>query len=186
MGGCSAGVRAFIAVSLVFATGCPMGPYTVQYKGSSGVERRLLAVARRDVYPDDVRAAPEQYRDAMLAWPGIVTSAQPDASDPAMVEVVIAHHYWDWIEDHSIQKAKAFLSPRGEGEFVCHASRDQLPAIDFKAAMAITYVRPVGMKDGRLHAACVLALHPPDWYLTDVFEYGRNGEGMRVLRVHMK
>ena len=162
-----------------------MGPYSAAYKGSHDWEGKLLSEAQRDVYPDDVRADPARYRKATLAWPGIVVSAQPDALDAAQTEVVIAHHYWDWIEDHSIQRAKAFLSPRGEGEFTCHTKRTLLPAVDIKAAMAIAYVRPVGVKDGRLHAACILSLYPPSWYLTDVFDYGRDGAA-QVLRIPMK
>jgi hypothetical protein len=101
-------------------------------------------------------------------------------------EVVIQHHYWDWIEDHSIQKARAFLSPRGEGEFVCHAERRTIPTVDLRRAMAIAYVRPVGMKDGTLHAACIVRFFPPDWYATDGMDYGRDGQGLTLLRVPMK
>jgi hypothetical protein len=49
--------------------------------------------------------------------------------------------------------------------------------------MAIAYVRPIGLKDGVLHAACIVRYYPPDWYATDVWDYGRNGDGLKVLRV---
>jgi hypothetical protein len=99
---------------------------------------------------------------------------------------VIEHHYWDWIEDHSIQKAKAFLSPRGEGQFTCHAERRTLPSVELKDAMAVAYVRPVGVKDEVLHAACIIQFYPREWYLTDVMDYGRDGEGLKMLRVPMQ
>jgi hypothetical protein len=89
------------------ATACPPGPYSKEYAGSSDAERKLLGEARRDIYPDDVRRQPEQYRKATLAWSGIVTSAGPDPRDAQYSEVVIAHHYWDWIEDQ--------FDPEGEG-----------------------------------------------------------------------
>lgn len=105
---------------------------------------------------------------------------------PSTSEVVIEHHYWDWMEDHSIQKANAFLSPRGEGEFVCHVERLTVPSVHLEAAMAIAYVRPVEIEDQTLHAACVVRFFPRDWYGTDVMDYGRNGEGRRCLRVPME
>jgi hypothetical protein len=170
---------------LLLLTGCPVA-YTAKYQGSSDTERKLLADARRDIYPDDVRKDPETFRNVTLAWPGIVTSARPDPNDTQMSEVVIEHHYWDWVEDHSIQKAKAFLSPRGEGEFVCHAERRTVPSVELTTAMAIAYVRPVGIEDQTLHATCIVRFFPRDWYATDVMDYGRNGEGRRFLRVPME
>jgi len=52
--------------------------------------------------------------------------------------------------------------------------------------MAVAFVRPLGIKDDQLHAACMIRFYPPDWYLTDVFDYGRDGQGLKVLRVPMK
>jgi hypothetical protein len=170
---------------LLLLTGCPAA-YTATYEGGSDTERELLAEARRDIYPDDVRKDPETFRTTTLAWPGIVMSARPDPSDTGMSEVVIEHHYWDWMEDHSIQKAKAFLSPRGEGAFVCHAERRTVPSIELKTAMAIAYVRPVEIKDQKLHATCIVRFFPRVWYATNVMDYGRNGEGRRFLRVPME
>jgi hypothetical protein len=180
--------RALPAAVLLLLTGCPgaVGPYSKAYEGNSDWERKYLAEARRDVYPGDVRENVESFRKATLAWPGIVVSAGPEAKDPAFSEVVIEHHYWDWIEDHSIQKAKAFLSPRGEGRFTCHAERRTLPAVDLTKAMAVAYVRPVGIKDEILHAACIVRFYPPDWYATDVMDYGRDGAGLKLLRVPMQ
>jgi hypothetical protein len=52
--------------------------------------------------------------------------------------------------------------------------------------MAVAYVRPVGIKDEVLHAACIVRFYPREWYATDVMDYGRNGEGLKVLRVPMQ
>ena len=168
---------------LMIVAGCA---HTAGYEGDSAAERKLRSESRRDIYPDDVRADLERYRKATLAWPGIDKDVRPDTADPLMTTMVVEHHYWDWMEDHSIQKAKAFLSPRGEGEFVCHVERRTVPPEGIRGAMAIAYVRPVGLKDGQLHAACIVRLHPRDWYATDVFDYGRNGKDLKILRIPME
>ena len=178
--------RAYPFIALLLLTGCPPGPYSKAYQGSSDMERKLFTEARRDVYPDDVRRAPETFRKSTLAWPGIVVSAEPDPKDSDFSTVVVEHHYWDWIEDHSIQRAKAFLSPRSEGTFVCHAERGTLPKVDLTRAMTVAYVRPLGVKDQTLHAACIMRFFPQDWYATDVMDYGRNGQGLKMLRVPMQ
>jgi hypothetical protein len=173
------------AALVVLTAACPSAPgatSAVQYEGRSESERRLFAEARRDVYPDDVRPAPQAFATAILAWSGVVISTRADASDAVMYEVVIEHHYWDWMERRSAQSPKAFLSRRGEGELVCHAVRHTLPSVDLRGAMAIVYARPTGMKDGQLHANCVLTLFPRDWYATDVFEYGRDSKNLKLLR----
>jgi hypothetical protein len=179
----------FIVALLSFSAACVGActvPHTVQYGGASDAERKLLQEARRDVYPDDVRPDPQRFRKSTLAWPGIVRDVQPDPVDPALWQVIVEHHYWDWMEDHSIQKAKAFLSPRGEGEFVCHSERPGNSAANLRSAMTVAYVRPVGIKDGVLHAACIMRFFPRDWYATDVFEYGRGGSDLKILRVPME
>ena len=180
--------RAYLIALVLLLAGCPasVAPYTKQYQGDSDTERKYLAEARRDVYPDDVRKTPDAFRKSTLAWPGIVVSARPDPNDPPFSEVVIEHHYWDWMEDHSIQKAKAFLSPRGEGQFVCHAERRTIPSVDLKNSMAIAYVRPIGVKDQTLHTACIVRFFPREWYATDVMDYGRDGQGLKLLRVPME
>jgi hypothetical protein len=169
-------------------TACPasFAPYSKPYQGNSAWEQKYLAEAQRDIYPSDVRRSPESFRKATLAWPGIVVSAVPEANDSSFWEVIIEHHYWDWIEDHSIQKAKAFLSPRGEGQFVCHAERRTLPSVELRGAMAVAYVRPVGVKENVLHAGCLIRFYPPNWYATDVMDYGRDGADVKLLRVPMK
>jgi len=175
-----------IVAVLALLTACPVGPYSKAYQGDSEAEQQIFQQARRDVYPDDVRKAPEDYRKVTLAWPGVIVSAEVDEDRPQFWTIVVEHHYWDWIEDHSVQKARAFLSPRGEGRFVCHAERRAMLASDLVGAMTVSYARPLGMKDQTLHAACIMRFFPRDWYATDVMEYGRGGQGLKVLRVPTK
>lgn len=176
----------FVVGALGLLTACPIGPYSKAYQGDSEAEQQIFQQARRDVYPDDVRKAPEDYRKVTLAWPGIIVSAEVDQGRPQFWTIVVEHHYWDWMEDHSVQKARAFLSPRGEGRFVCHAERRAIVASDLVGAMTVSYVRPLGMQDQVLHAACIMRFFPQDWYATDVMEYGRDGQGLKVLRVPTK
>lgn len=171
---------------LVLLAGCPDVPSSKPYEGTSEGERRVLSEARRDVYPDDVRKAPEAYGRATLAWPGVVVSASVDEGRAEYWTVVVEHHYWDWIEDHSIQRARAFLSPRGEGKFVCHAERGPIAPQNLVNAMAIAYVRPLRTTDHMIEAACIMRFFPRDWYATDVMDYGRGGQGLKLLRVPMQ
>ena len=62
--------RAFAVAVLPLLTACPgaFAPYSKAYQGNSDWERKYLAEAQRDVYPDDVRKAPETFRKATLAW----------------------------------------------------------------------------------------------------------------------
>jgi len=179
-----AGLVSFLALAIL--AGCPAGPSSKPYQGTSDAESRLLGGARRDVYPDDVRKAPEAYRRVTLAWPGVVVSASVDEGRPEFWTVIVEHHYWDWIEDHSIQKARAFLSPRGEGRFVCHAERAAIAVDALKDAMTVAYVRPLRMQGQMIEGACIMRFFPRDWYATDVMDYGRGGEGLRILRVPMQ
>lgn len=55
--------RASPLIGVLLLTGCVPGPYSKAYEGSSDTERKLLAEARRDVYPDDVRKAPETFSE---------------------------------------------------------------------------------------------------------------------------
>ena len=41
--------RAYPLIGLLLLTGCPPGPYSKAYQGSSDTERKLFAEARRDV-----------------------------------------------------------------------------------------------------------------------------------------
>jgi hypothetical protein len=175
--------RATLLLATLLTAACASEPQTVRYQGASDAERTVLAASRKDVYPNDVRPEPERFKRATLAWAGIVTEVMAEAERSAFVELTIAHHYWDWMEDHSTPKAKAFLSPRGEGMFVCHAERTSVMDADVRGALVIAYVRPLVMKDGLLHAACIVRLYPRDTYATDVLDYGRGGSDLKVLRV---
>lgn len=102
----------FILTVLLFI-GC-----TRSYQPVSEWEQSEFDKANREIYPDDVRQSIELYKDTTVAWPGLIKSAEViyDEEGP-IVEYLLEHHYYDWIEDSGIQREKIFLSPRGEGEF---------------------------------------------------------------------
>jgi hypothetical protein len=188
--------RSVILIAALLVTACPgLVPGSKSYSPSTGEEREVLANARRDIFPDDVRGDLDTHRSTLIAWVGILESARwLDPSEP-IAEFMIEHHYWDWIEDHSVQREVAFLSPRGEGRFVC-AKRsneskrgDPLPA---NRSMAIVYGYPdaVRASTGVVELRCVLiSFAPREWYGTDIWDYGRdyllNGDksDFKVLRV---
>ncbi len=97
----------------------------------------------------------------MVAWAGIVTHANIEKeSDAYLITFSLEHHYFDWIEDDSIQKAIFFLSPRGEGRFETYWS---MP-------LSTDHVRS----------------YEQSLYTTTALEYGRPGEPVRMLSTPMR
>jgi hypothetical protein len=169
----------------VCTSGCFL-PHSKAYAPEDEAERKLFTQARRDVYPDDVRANPANYQSETLLWTGIVTDVA--VVEPRKYRLVVEHHYWDWIEDYSIQREVAFLSPRGEGRFECRftAKSDVLPEqIARLADMAIVYGTPQQVDD----SGTIIMICPyyktlrRELYGTDIFDYGRNGSDLKWLRV---
>lgn len=189
--------RVWFIVILFSLSGCPgIVPKSGLYVPATADERELFATAARNIFPDDVRGNPAKYKATLIAWPGILKKAQwlPEAKSTA--EFVVEHHYWDWIEDHSIQRAVAFLSPRGEGELICQKQSKQdratLPAVD---SVAIIYGYPLEIEPGtnRILLDCkMISFASRNWYATDIWDYGRNyllkgdRSDFKVLRVPLR
>jgi hypothetical protein len=175
------------------AVGCPpMGASSKRYQPEAGRETELFATATPRVLPDDVRADLDAHRQTVVRWSGVILECGfvPEQNG---LRLLVEHHYWDWIEDYSIQREIAFLSPRGEGRFVAwFEGVGRTPSSQCKVEdMAIVYGKPDGvMPDGRvvLRGGLVRTLRR-DLYATDVWDYGRafvlNGDAkdMKVLRI---
>lgn len=87
---------------------------------SSKWEQQAFNMSNTDVYPDDVRADFEQYKDTTVAWVGIIEKYQVvDAGDHWEVGYFCKHHYYDWVEDF-VGKRPIKLSQKGEGYFVAY------------------------------------------------------------------
>jgi len=177
----------FVALGLV---GCPgVVPGSRAYAASDDTERQLLLQARRDVFPDDVRADPAGYRETVVLWSSIVRKVEIYQGD--QVRIWFEHHYWDFIEDLSIQKAIAFLSPRGEGSFTATFPAGTTVKVGDMALVygVLDHVEPNGSI--ALTSRKIRTLRE-ELYATDVWDYGRayllkhDMKDFRVLRVPMR
>jgi hypothetical protein len=144
---------------------------------SSRSSRRLDAIYSRR---EDVRTDVLRYRTQMLLWSGIIREVRPveTVQGPGM-EVLFKHHYWDFIEDYSVQKARAFLSPRGEGMFQAAFRKQHAPPPEHVRVddMAIVYGTPERLDaDGWtvVLTGVRLKTFPKGLYATDIWDYGRD------------
>src|SRR5260370_14100764 len=100
-------------------TGCPaLAPGSRAYRPLPQWEAKLYPQARRDVFPNDVREKPDAFTNTLVVWTGVITNiAFFNDGSSRVVRFTADHHYFDWIEDISIQRERFFLSSRGEGLF---------------------------------------------------------------------
>jgi hypothetical protein len=184
-----------LIVALV-VVGCFPAPGSKAFAPEGPLEKRLFPQAKRNVFPDDVRADPAAFRTSVLLWTGIIKAVQPtQIAGGRGFRAFVEHHYWDFIEDYSIQRAIAFLSPRGEGPFEVLFAFD-IPAEKVLVGdMAIVYGSPSGMADdGRriLLDGAVLRTIRRELYATDIWDYGRDWltkqdrTDFRILRTPMR
>jgi len=162
---------------------------TQRYKPVSRWEKSVYTAARKDIYPNDVRASPGQYQDALLVWPGLIRNAVFDErGDTIWVDLTIEHHYYDWLVDATTRKY--WLSPKGEGVFSASWPMPKEWGIDnmreaIRAGeMVIVYGRPQSAGGGVVqfgHAEYIRVL-PNSVYRTDILEYGRPGEPTKHLK----
>jgi hypothetical protein len=182
-----------VCLLAVVLSGCPaVAPSSRRYQPAPGTEQELFAIATPNVLPDDVRANLDAYRQTMLRWSGIIRECG-FVADRNALRLLVEHHYWDWIEDYSIQREIAFLSPRGEGRFVASFEGvGRQPSMQCTTEdMAIVYGYPDDvMSDGTvvLRGGLVRTLRP-DLYATDIWDYGRDlvlkgdRKDLKVLRI---
>ncbi|WP_437586393.1 hypothetical protein [Sorangium sp. So ce1000] len=111
-GVCFAGL-AFLALSGRLPS---LAPGSRTYHPVSEQEAAVFARATRDIHPDDVRGNPGRYDKTLVAWAGVLRSYKVSKeNDATVLRFDIEHRYFDWIEDSGLQRARYFLSPRGEG-----------------------------------------------------------------------
>ena len=175
--------RTCSALTLTAAlTGCCCGggtpPQPRPYKTKNEQEARLFAEARRDLLPEDVRKASDAHAGTLVLWAGILRSI--GTGGPRTVRLGVAHHYWDWIEDHG--QGVVALSPRGEGRFDClseqedpEASIDHLAQYAQPGDLIVAYGHPAGVSpDGTVQLRCrFFRLFPKSRFSTRVIDYGR-------------
>ncbi|MDC4204579.1 MAG: hypothetical protein MPW14_07480 [Candidatus Manganitrophus sp.] len=182
-----------LLISLLFLlAGCP---HTNYYQPVSSWEKQASDRANRNVFPDDVRNDLAGNSSTVVAWPGVVLNSEfIEHPDNIEVQFVLEHHYYDWLEDHSVQKEKIFLSPRGEGQFKTswfvkkESNTDEMRKAASPGNLVIVYGTPERVNDDRSISLKSVYIRGIDkqWYRTDVLDYGRPGEPGKVINVPLR
>lgn len=175
----------------VFTSGCPgLAPGSRAYRPLPQWESKFYAKARHDVFPNDVRQKPDSFTNVLVVWTGVITNIEFfNDSSSRVVRFTADHHYFDWVEDISIQRERFFLSPRGEGRFAAAWQAETPEDRKFVEQLAvgdmlIAYGYPSLIRSN------VVGLYPtenirsikPQWYRTDILDYGRPGEPSKILK----
>jgi hypothetical protein len=171
-----------------FLAGCPSSNH---YRPLPNWESKFYSQSRRDVFPDDVRRSPQQYAHTLVAWTGILRNIERGTDDNGGVAyLAIEHHYFDWIEDHSVQREIYFLSQRGEGTFrvawgIRNPDDEKFISQFHVGDMIVAYGYPAEVRNRvvGLYPTMNLRAIDPRWFRTDVMEYGRPGEPAKLNKV---
>ena len=153
------------------------------YRCTSPAEHEAFNRAARNIYPDDVRVTPEGYTTrSLVAWAGIIIeSERAEGEQDVVIDLVIEHHHFDWLEDFKLGDNIFVLSPKGEGRFSARwilSTSYGLEAIrDWTAPknMVIVYGKPVGVSSGIIELAPAhIRFIPKRRYKFSEFPYGRH------------
>lgn len=177
-------VTVILMLMVFLTTRCFSFPSSRIYKPSSEMEKREFGLSNRKLYPDDVRKFPIQYKSVVVAWPGIIVESTLQKHDNGNEMILLLeHHYYDWIEDFSIQKEKIFLSPRGEGLFQAswsfgeYTDTKKVKKMTDPGNMAIVYGTPEKIEGKIIFIKTTyIRLIDKQWFRTDIIDYGREGE----------
>lgn len=176
--------------------GCPgIVPGSQPYQPASDLEETHMKAADYTIFPDDIRKNPASYKDKEIAWVGIVKDAKINKL-PTGYQIIftLEHRYFDWIEDDSIQRARFFVSPRGEGAFMTYwdmpltADYAMLQQTTAPGSLLVVYGHPAknAVIDGVVYInPDYVRPYERSWYADDVMDYGRPGSPVKILRVPM-
>jgi hypothetical protein len=137
-----------------------------------------------------VRQTPGEFTDTLVVWTGVITDIGffNDGSS-RVARITAEHHYFDWIEDFGIQRERFFLSPRGEGAFAAAWRVDSATNQTFIAQFAVGDMLVAYGSPSLIHDSVVglsptqnLRVIKPQWYRTDILDYGRPGEPSKILK----
>ena len=176
---------------LFIITGC--FPHTSYYKPVSSWEKKSYERASRDIFPEDVKGSLATYHDTVVAWPGIIIENKfVENQDDVEIQYTLEHHYYDWLEDFSIQKEKIFLSPKGEGIFRTFwkikkepDSIEEMKNVSVPGNLIIVYGIPdLVNEDGSITLKSIyIRIIEKKWYRTDILNYGRPGQPVSLKKV---
>lgn len=172
---------------LIFLLGCPGSNF---YRPLPKWEAKFFSQARRDIFPRDVLNNRSKYTNTLVVWTGIIKEIKIDQeADSKVHRFTIEHHYFDWIEDHGVQRERYFLSARGEGNFALawgeYEPDDAKFLKQFSVGdMIVAYGYPSMFKGDLIGFYPVQNIRSikPEWYRTDVLDYGRPGEKTKILK----
>jgi hypothetical protein len=183
-----------VLVSLLcLLSGC--FPHTRAYHPVSSWEKREFDRANRNVFPDDVRAAPSDHQNTIVVWPGIILDNKfIEHADQIEIQFMLEHHYYDWLEDFSVQREKIFLSPRGEGLFRTswfikkESNLEEMKKFAGPGNLIIVYGTPTQVNDDKsiLLKCTYMRGIDKQWYRTDMLDYGRPGQPVKMIRAQNK
>jgi hypothetical protein len=183
--------RSCLLLLLPLASIMCMMPRTTMYRPISGIESLSFQKSDRNIYPNDVRINLNAIKEKMIAWPGIIKQGNFIYADSIIqINLIVQHHYYDWLEDCSTQKEKIFLSPRGEGIIVTRwALKNDFDSVAISRVIApgnmvIIYGFPTEIVADSIIVIKSTYLRAIDkkWFRTDIMDYGREGEPVRLLR----
>jgi hypothetical protein len=178
---------------VVLLAGCSAAnlPYSPQ-SDPDGIE---FANDSLDVYPDDVRQDPSQYRHTPVAWAGIIRQSDAEEFGDGLIRIhtTFDHHYYDWEHNSGSDLPTYDLSPRGEGQFkmewIVQKIDPDAGATDAQkyaapGKMAIVYGVPEGVDaDGVVKLRYrYLRMIDAGQYSTGEFDYGRFGQPVVYLK----
>jgi hypothetical protein len=171
-------------LSLVLFSGC--FPHTKSYQPVSTWEKQNFEQANRNIFPDDVRTDLPKLPNIMLVWPGAVLESKfIEHTDQLEIQFTLEHHYYDWLEDYSIQKEIIFPSPKGEGIFRTSWFMKKASA---PGNLIIVYGKPKQINDDKSITLTSTYIRGIDkqWYRTDMLDYGRPGQPVKMLKAQPK
>jgi hypothetical protein len=184
---------AVVASLLCLLSGC--FPHTRAYQPVSSWEKQVFDRADRNIFPDDVNKSLADYENAVVAWPGIILENKfVEHSDQIEIQFVLEHHYYDWLEDFSVQREKIFLSPRGEGLFRTswfikkESNIEEMKKFSSAGNLIIVYGTPTQVDDDKSILLKCIYMRGIDkqWYRTDMLDYGRPGQTVKMIRSQRK
>ena len=119
---------------------------------------------------------------SLVAWAGIILeSERAEGKEDVVVDLIIEHHHFDWLEDFKLSENIFVLSSKGEGRFSARwilSTSYGLEAIREWTApknMVIVYGKPVGVSSGIIELAPMhIRFIPQRRYKFSEYPYGRH------------
>ena len=182
-----------LAALLCLFSGCLPGSRT--YRPVSSWEQQAFDHSNRTIFPNDVKTSLANYQNTAIAWPGIVLeNTFVDHPDAIEIQFVLEHRYYDWIEDFGAQREKIFLSPRGEGLFRTswlikkESNVEEMKKFAGAGNLIIVYGTPSQVNDDKsILAKCTYMRGiEKQWFRTDMLDYGRPGQPVKMIRSQNK